>query len=230
MDPLSIIGAGVGLLGGIGSIFGNKKSQRQLENLISQNPQYAANPIAAQRMGLAQTLLNARMPGAAAAERNIYQNQANMIGNVNRNATDASQALALAAAGQGQANQAFGQLATQEAQDYQRRYGNLVGAQEGVIQEGDKVYQDKVRRFQDLAQIRGAQANNRQTMWNSLSNLGFGAMNLGLAGGIGAMGGGGGNRGASASSSVPNYPYDPQYNYENNLQARPFNMPLASYR
>lgn len=188
MDPLSIIGGGLGLIGGIGSIFGHKKSQRQLENLIGQDPQYQSNPIAAQRMGLAQTLLNARMPGAAAAERNIYQNQANMMGNVNRNATDASQALALAAAGQGQSNQAFGNLATQEAQDYQRRYGNMVGAQEGMIQEGDKVYQDKVRRFQDLAQIRGMQANNRQTMWNSLSNLGFGAMNLGLSGGSSMFG------------------------------------------
>jgi hypothetical protein len=219
MDPLSIIGAGVGLIGGIGSIFGNKKSQRQLENLISQNPQYAANPLAAQRMGLAQTLLNARMPGAAAAERNIYQNQANMMGNVNRNATDASQALALAAAGQGQSNQAFGNLATQEAQDYQRRYGNLVGAQEGVIQEGDKVFQDKVRRFQDLAQIRGMQANNRQSMWNSLSNLGFGSMNFGLAGGFGAMGGGG-NKAAAPDT----------YNDGLRYLTPSTHMPLASYR
>lgn len=198
MDPLSIIGGGLGLIGGIGSIFGNKKSQRQLESLISQNPKYQSNPIAAQRMGLAQTLLNARMPGAAAAERNIYQNQANMMGSVNRNATDASQALALSAAGQGQSNQAFGNLATQESQDYQRRYGNLIGAQEGMIQEGDKVYQDEVRRFQDLAQIRGMQANNRQTMWNSLSNLGFGAMNLGLSGGSSMFG-----MGKRKSSSTP---------------------------
>src|SRR5205085_1584394 len=84
-----------------------------------------ANPIAGQRLGLAQTLLNARMPGAAAAERNIYGSQANTMAQVNRNATDSSQVLALAGAAQGQTNQAFSNLETQEAQDYQRRYSNL---------------------------------------------------------------------------------------------------------
>lgn len=201
LDPISAIGASVGILGGIGGIFGNRKSQKTLEKLIGQDPTYKANPIAAQRMGLAQTLLNARMPGAAAAERNIYQNQANMMGNVNRNATDASQALAVAAAGQGQANQAFGNLATQEAQDFQRRYGNLTQAQEGQIQEGDKVFQDQVRRFGDLAQIRGMQAQNRQAMWQSLSNMGFGIMGLGMqsggGGGLSSMMGGSGGGGAS---------------------------------
>ncbi len=185
MNPLAIAGLGLGVIGGIGGLFGNRKSNRALEQLIGQNPQYQANPLARQQMGLAQTLLNARMPGAAAAEQNIYQNQANSLGNISRNATDSSQALALASAGQGQTNQAFGNLATQEQQDYQRRYGNLNNAQQGVINEDDKVYQDSVRRFQDLAQIRGAQNANRQNTWGSISNLGFGAMNLGLAGGFG---------------------------------------------
>jgi len=201
LDPISAAGLGIGLIGGIGGIFGNRKSQRQLEALIKANPTYTANPIAAQRMGLAQSLLNARMPGAAAAERNIYQNQANTMASVNRNATDASQALAMAAAGQGQTNQAISNLSTQEAQDYQRRYSNLVGAQEGVINEGDKVYQDQVRRFQDLAQIRGAQAHNRSAMWQSLGNLGFGMMGLGMSGGGGSMFGGGGGKSAGGSGA-----------------------------
>lgn len=226
MNPLAIAGLGLGVIGGIGNLFGNRKANRRLEDLIKQNPQYQANPLAKQQLGLAQTLLNARMPGAASAERNIYQNQANMMGQVNRNATDASQALALAAAGQGQANQAFGNLATQEAQDYQRRYGNLTNAQATQINEDDKVYQDKVRRFQDLAQIRGAQNANRQNAWSSLSNLGFGAMNLGMAGGFGNIFGGGNQSGGAPD----NYPYDPKYNYENNLPGRALNMPLASYR
>lgn len=221
MNPLSIAGMGLGLIGGIGSFFGSRKSNRQLEGLLKQNPQYSANPIAAQRMGLAQTLLNARMPGAAAAERNIYQNQANMMGNVNRNATDASQAMAMAAAGQGQSNQAFGNLATQEAQDYQRRYGNLSQAQEGQIQEGDKVYQDQVRRFQDTAQIRGAQAQNRQSSWQSLGNLGFGMMGLGMAGGDSMFGGGGRNANNAAQGG---------YGPERTMQGRALNMPLAPYR
>ena len=151
---------------------------------MKQDPSYQANPIASQRMALAQQLLNARQPGAAAAERNIYGAQANQIANINRNATDASQALALAAGTQGQTNQAFGDLAQQEAAGYQQRYQNLVGAQEGVINEGDKVFQDRIRRFNNLASIRGAQTQNTSNAWSSVSNLGFGAMNFGLASGI----------------------------------------------
>jgi hypothetical protein len=194
MDPLVLGGLGLGLIGGIGSLFGAKRANKRIEQLIKQNPAYQANPIAQQRMGLASTLLNARMPGAAAAERNIYTNQANAMANVNRNATDSSQALALGAATQGQTNQAFGNLGMQEAQDYQRRYGNLVGAQEGVIQEGDKVHNDSIRRYQDLVSLRGAQNTNTQGAWNSLTNLGLGAASVGMAGGMNQMFGGGQQR------------------------------------
>lgn len=218
MDPLSIAGLGLGIIGGIGNMFSAGKSNRQLNSLLSQDPTYKANPLVAQRLGLANTLLNSRMPGAASAERNIYQNQANTQANFNRNSTDSSQALALAAAGQGQTNQAFSNLETQEAQDYQRRYGNLVGAQDASIQEGDKVFQDQVRRFQDAAQIRGAQAQNRSSAWNSLSNLGFGAMNLGLAGGSSMFGSG--NK--MPSTAGPNDPT--RY-----MRGRSLNMPLLNY-
>ena len=220
MIPLAAAGLGLGLIGGIGGMLGARKSNRQLDQLLQQDPRYKANPIANQRMGLAQTLLNARAPGAAAAERNIYQTQANTMGNVNRNATDASQALAMGAATQGQANQGFGNLAAQEAQDYQRRYNNLTGAQEGVIQEGDKVYQDDVRRFGNMAQIRGMQQQNRQNSWNSLTNLGFGAMSLGMAGGSQSLFGGGG---AAAGAGA-----DPMYG-QRTMQGRALNMPLAKY-
>ena len=146
---------------------------------MAQDPTYTANPEAGKRLGMAQTLLNARMPGASAMERNIYGNQANQLANVNRNATDSSQALALGAAAQGQTNQAFQNLGVQEQQDYYNRLQNYTGAQQGVIQEGDKVYQDKVRRFQDLAGLTGAGEQNTQGAWNSIANLGFGGASLG---------------------------------------------------
>lgn len=201
MNPLAIAGAGIGLIGGVANILGARRSNKRLEGLISQDPAYKSSPYAAQRMALAQQLLNARQPGAAAAERNIYGAQANSMANVQRNATDSSQALALAAGIGGQTNQAFGDFAQQEAQGYQQRYQNLSGAQEAMTQEGDKVYQDQVRRYQDLAQIRGMQNQNTQSAWQGLSNLGFGAMNFGLASagggaGAGAGAGIGGNGGA----------------------------------
>lgn len=178
---LGALGLTVGAIGALGNIFGSRKANKRLDALMRQNPTYKESPIAGQRLALAQQLLNARMPGAAAAERNIYGAQANTLANIQRNATDASQALALAAGTQGQANQAFNQLGMQESQDYYNRLSNLTGAQQGMIAEGDKVYQDQVRRFQDLAAIRGAQQQNRYNAWSGISNLGFGLANFGFS-------------------------------------------------
>jgi len=208
--PLPLIGLGLGLIGGIGKLFGRGRANRELDKVLAQDPTYQENPLAKERLGLAQTIFNARMPGAASIERNIYSNQANQLANINRVATDSSQALALAANTQAQTNDAFNNLGIQEAQDYQRRYGNLIGAQEGVIREGDKVYADKVRRFGDLAQIRGAQNANRQNNWGDIANLGFGLADFGLAGGMDSIlgknkqGQGGGNYDYSQ------YYYDPR--------------------
>jgi len=216
---LGLIGAGLGLVGTIGNLFGAGKANRRLNQLMKQNPTYKENPIARERLGLAQQLLNARQPGAASMERNIYGNQASTLAQVNRNATDASQALALAGSVQGQTNQAFNQLGIQEAQDYYNRLQNLTGAQQGVIQEGDKVYQDQVRRFNDLASIRGAQTQNTANAWNTVSNLGFATMNFGLAGGMGSLFNG--RQGGGASGNF--------YGTDSNLQPMAFNTPITPY-
>lgn len=185
MDPMSLVSAGVGLIGGIGSIFGAHSANKKLDQLLANDPRYNANPLAAQRLGLTKTLLNARAPGAAFQEANIYGNQANTNATVERNATSGTQALAVGAATQAQTNQAFAGMSEQDAADYQRRFGNYVGAEEGQIQEGDKEYQDRIRRFEDEGQIRGAQNANTQNAWKSLSNLGFAGLNFGMNGGFG---------------------------------------------
>lgn len=199
-------------------MFGAKRANKKLDELAHANPAYAANPLAQQRLGLAQTLLNARMPGAASAERNIYQNQANQMAAVNRGATDSSQVLAMAAAGQGQTNQAFGNLAQQEAQDYQRRYGNLTNAQDFSVQEGDKVFQDRVRRYQDNVSIQGTKNQNTQGVWNSLTQLGMGVAGLGMSSGMGNMFGGGSQQG------------DNYYGTDSNLRPSTYKVPLAKYQ
>lgn len=180
MDPISIGGLVTGLIGGIGSLFGAKKANKKLEALKSMNPAYAANPIAAQRLGMARSLLNARMPGTSAAMNSIIGNQANAVANVQRSATDSSQALAIASAMQGQTNQSLIDAGLQGDQSYFERLNYLTGAEQGQIAEDDKVFQDKVRQFQDLAQIEGAKTQNRQNAWNSLSNFGFGVFSQGM--------------------------------------------------
>ena len=192
-DPISsAVGIGLGLVGSIGKMFGNAKANRELRTLQANDPNYATssagmanNKLASGRLGLAQTLLNARMPGAQTIERNIYGTQANTTAGINRNATDSATALALQGGVQGQTNQAFNQLGLEEKNNYQQNYQNLVGAQEGMMNENDRAYQDQVRRFGDQAQIGGQINQNRQNTWSSISNLGFGIADIGANGGFG---------------------------------------------
>lgn len=151
---------------------------KNMSNAINPNdPKYNTSPYAQQRLGLANTLLNARMPGATAMERNIYGNQANQMENVNRNATSGSQALAMGAAAQGQTNQAFQNLGVQEQQDYYNRLQNVTGAQQGMTQEGDKAYQDQLRDYQEKMSLKNAylasSMQNKTTAFNSLANTGL---------------------------------------------------------
>jgi len=189
--PLPLIaGLAVGAIGSVGKMIGRGKANRELRKLGKENPVYSADPrvmqMANQRLGLANTLLNARMPGAVQAERNIYTNQANQLGELNRNATDASQALAVAAGIGGQTNQSFANLGMNEAQDYYRRLGMQQNAQQGVMNEATRVegntYNDSIRRFNDKMAIQGAIQQNRQNTWGDISNFGFTVANMAASG------------------------------------------------
>lgn len=164
---------GLGAGGALGKTVGRFLANEQLKGFEKNMPEYKANPLAAQRLAMTQALLNARMPGAAAAERNIYQTQANQISAAERAATDPNQLLLAGAGATGQANQMFGQLSQQEAADYQRRYTNLASATEAQVAEQQKQYEDQLRRYQMMIQLRGGQQENLQNAFGDISNLGF---------------------------------------------------------
>lgn len=194
-----LIGLGIGLVGGIGKMFGRAKANKELKSLLKQDPSYSADPrimqLANQRLGLANTLLSARAPGAMQAERNIYSTQAGQLAGLNRSATDASQALAVAAGIGGQTQDAFTNLGQQEAQDYYRRLENQGQAQQGVMNEAQRVegnmFNDQLRKYQNKMDIQGAMQQNRQNTWGDISNLGFGLADFGMSGGFNGMFGGG---------------------------------------
>jgi hypothetical protein len=179
-----MLGLALGLVGAAGKLFGRGRANRRMRRLLAQQPAYKANPLVAQRLGLAQTLLNARAPGASMAEKNIMQNQAGQISNINRVATDSSQALALSAGTQGATNQALNDLSMQEAADYQRRLGTLERAQDAQVAEDQRVFQDQVRRFQNQVGVEGAITANNQNTWGDIANLGFALEDFGMAGGF----------------------------------------------
>jgi len=165
-------------------MFARGKANKEMRNLSKQDPKYAANPLAAQRLSYATALRDARMPGAAAAERNIYGNMGNTLSNVQNNASNSSQVLAMAGAAQGQAQQGFENLGMAEAQDQQRRMGNWEAALQGQIGEEDKVFGDELRRYGNKVQTQGAIAENRSNTWGDISNMGFGLADFAQAGGM----------------------------------------------
>jgi hypothetical protein len=169
------IAAGVGLLGSVGKMIGRGKANRELEKLMGEIPAYK------NRAGFAQTLLNARMPGAAAAERNVFQSGANTMGRMQSAATSAADVMQSAAGVQAQQNQAISGINQAELADYQRRYGNLVEAQ-------DADYAAAQRDYAMKAQLKGAMQENRQNTWGDISNMGFSLASFASAGGFGKGG------------------------------------------
>ncbi|MEJ7831148.1 MAG: hypothetical protein WKF91_23275, partial [Segetibacter sp.] len=177
--------------------------QNKLANAIKpDDPTYKPSEFAKANLGLASSLFNGRMAGAAEAERNIAGTQSNTIGQINRNATSSSQALALAASTQGEANDSFGRLSVAEAQNKQSMAGQLYNANRDMTIENNKVYEDLQRKYnndvQAKAALRQAAANNTSGIYSDLASGVFAAGSMQGSG----FGSGGWGQGYGANGSA----------------------------
>lgn len=195
--PLLAAGAAISLANQVGKWFGGNKQSKEAKKINPVWTDYQSNPYAARQLAMAQNMFGGRMAGAPQMERNILSSQGNTMANVNRNATDASQALAYGAASQGQADQSFTDLQTAESQNKYNMLGNLNNAYGAMINEGDKVYQNKMQKFMIDSQRKDALANagaqNKYGAGNDLSSM---FMQLGMLNG--------GNAGGRSNASVSN--------------------------
>lgn len=128
-------------------------------------------PKAPRMTGLAQTLLNAKMPGAANIENQLNKTYASQIANMQRGSTSGNQLILGGAGAAGQLNQGLNQLQQADVQDYQRRYQNLDAAQQ-------RDYANSMQEYQTQLQLQGAINENQQANWGDLSNLGMAGLNL----------------------------------------------------
>ncbi len=190
-----------GLLQGILNIGRQKKANKALDQVLAQDVKYQKSPYAGQQLGIANQLFNGRMAGAPQLERNIQTNQGTQLSNLQRGATDSSQLLSLGSQAQGQTNNAFGDLQIQEAQNKQRMLQNLNQAYGTNIAEGDKEFDDQVRRYGNLVNVRGMQEQNKTNALNGVfnglnSDINQAAQIAGMffnpMGAVGGMGAGGG--------------------------------------
>lgn len=168
----SIVGGAMGTVGGIFSSIAGMKADKQLSKLIKENPAYTSSPYAANNLGLSQQLLNSRMAGMSARERNIQTSGANARSGISRVTTDSSQAAAMMAGIQGQEGEQYNDLAMQEAQDAAMKQQNLMGANREMTAEHKDLFDDSVRRWQDQVNTTLTQYKMRQAGGQSFTNMG----------------------------------------------------------
>jgi hypothetical protein len=187
---IAIGGAVVAGAGTVGGIVGRAKTNKQIREQLKNRPM-------PQISNLAKTQLNARMPGAAQQERNIYQSGSNAMGRTQQAATSAADVMQAAAGIQSQTNNAMSALGLQEAGDYQRRYGNLVNEEQ----------YNQAQRMQDFETVNSAQAaiaQNRAKSWGDALQFGMGVASVGLSGMGGSFGKAGGGGGVNQANAVSN--------------------------
>ena len=214
---LDIAGAASSLIGGIFKGIQGHKQQKMANAIHPVNAVYQKSPYAQNQLSTVQQMMNGRMAGASNEEQNIAGNFANSMAGVDRNSTNSSQSLAMLAGLQGNTNNAYSQLAQQEAMNKQNMLGYLSSANQGMTQENMNVYQDQLRNYNnDLAAknaLQNAAWNNKGGMVDSFSNALVSAGNMAQNG---AFGGGGPQPTALINGNsipqVPNYVQSGQLN------------------
>lgn len=220
----------MGLFSGIYGLIQGGKQKKLARSINPVNATYEESKYIKDLYGQGKNLYQGRMAGANQMEQNILSNQANTVANVERNATSGAQALALAAGLQGNTNQQFSDLALREAQDKQNRFGVLSNVSQLMTQEGDKVYQDKLRKYYDdlnyKRALEGASQQNKASFFQGLDDTVQMAASMFMPG-IGSMMGGAGGGGTSMGGGVNTSPYTmttPNYPIPN-IQRGPMPVP-----
>jgi hypothetical protein len=178
MNPLMAIGAGLSLAGAVGKYFSGVKQVRESKKINPVWNQYRTSPFAQQQMSIAKNYYNDPSFGTRGQlTRDVFANNANFMGNVNRNATSSSQALALGAAGQGQTDEALSKANMGFMQNKASALQNLNQAYGTMIDEGDKEYQSLLTKYGMDSQRKDAlRASGAQNKYGAISDLAGGAL------------------------------------------------------
>ena len=171
----------IGGIGMVGKAIGRSQANKQMKQLLKDQPKYQENTLAKQKYALAQNMFNSQMPGTQEYMSGIERGRASTIASAER---AGGNPLLAASAASSQANEAGQALAGQQAAYKQNAYGNVASANQGLINEQDKVYQDQLRQYQTRAQLEGAMQENRQNTLGDITNAGMGLANFSASGGF----------------------------------------------
>ena len=191
------------------------KKANQIKPIFAE---YEKNKLADQNLGATQNLFYGKNRAFTQAEANIRQAQSDQMSSAQRNATDSATLLATGAGAAGNANQAFSNLAGQEAQQQVGVLDNLSRAYAMSINEGDKVQANKMMKFQIDAQAQAAlRESGMNNIFGGVGDLAGGIMQYGnyknaanfnkMLGGMGGAQGGMGALNAMSMNGAQSNPY-----------------------
>lgn len=174
MPPLLIAGLALAAAKVVKGVVDKNKASK----IDAQFQPYQKSEAAQNQLDTARQMFNGRMAGAATEERNIDTSQAAYNDFLDRNTTNGAQKLALAAAGQSRANQAYSDLAVKEQQNKYGLLANMNHAYANMIREDDKVYQSKLYKYSmDTNQKRALNESGDQNIFGGISD-GIGMMGM----------------------------------------------------
>lgn len=161
MGPLMIAGIAAQ---GLSSLFGAIKGGQMMKQAKAINPVFDTKQVD-NMVGLAQNRLNSRNPYSEANRRAALTAQGNTLSNVQRNAIDPSQALAMAAGIGAQTDSSIYNLGQQDVAYDQQNVNNLMNAQ----QVSNQVMMQKYG--MDMSQKNALQNAGQQTITSAFSNM-----------------------------------------------------------
>ena len=175
-----LAGAIIGGIGALGKTISGFNQMKMANKIKPEWAKYEENKLAGQNLGATQNLFYGKNRAFTQAEANIRQAQSDQMANAQRNATDSATLLATGAGAAGNANQAFSNLAGQEAQQQAGILDNLSRAYGMSIAEGDKVQANKLMKYQLDSQAQAAlRESGMNNIFGGVSDIGGGLMQYG---------------------------------------------------
>lgn len=167
---MSWVAVGVAGAGLATKLISSASQKKAAKNIRPEYVPYEESPYAKEQFGVLKNAYNAPMPGMEQAQQNILGSQANFNNQVGRNATDSAQALALGGLSTGVSNNAFSNLAVDNARYKNDMLSNLMQGYEAMIGEGDKVYQSRMDKYMSDVQAKMALRNAAAQNFGSAIN------------------------------------------------------------
>ena len=196
-------GAGL-ILGGFGLIDSliksgrAKKQERQFNRAIDNLGVLGPDQGIAENLAMAKNNANSISQVITTGKDVIARNMAGTAASIERNSTDASQALALLSATQGNADAAAVNLAVEAANDDQRRKGMLTQAYQLSAEDRGRVWADKLRQLNQKLGVKSVAYQNKndatEGLFNSAGMIGTDILSM-IQGNKGDGGSGGRNYG-----------------------------------